>query len=98
VSGSPTCQALPSLTVAPCSSSSTFLNGACVSNSGITLCNPPVGTPFKGLSHYVQGTISTDVRGFFGGVLGLSKMHINVQACCQAQQQFPHEPLRHHGP
>src|SRR5205823_9512717 len=61
-------------------SGSDLNNGGCFTRSGITLCNPPISTPFQGLSHYVQGTISTTVPGFFGKVIGLGKMHINVQA------------------
>jgi hypothetical protein len=93
VSGAPVCKAVPSMTVANCSTG-TFPNGMCLtstsgSTASVTLCNPPQSTPFKDLSHYVQGTISYDVPGFFGRVIGLGKMHINVQAVAKHTDSFP---------
>lgn len=50
--------------------------------AGITLCNPPQNGPFAGAPHYafVEGRLSRDVGGFFGGVIGLGKLHTNVTA------------------
>ncbi len=50
--------------------------------AGITICNPPRSGPFAGSPHYdyVEGTLSRDVGGFFGGTIGLGKLHVSVRA------------------
>ena len=59
-------------------------NGFCGTDTtaGITICTPPRSGPFANAPHYdyVEGKLSQNVGGFFGGVLGLGVMHISVRA------------------
>ncbi len=61
-----------------------YHNGFCGIDSaaGITICTPPQSGPFANAPHYdyVEGKLSQNVGGFFGGVLGLGVMHIGVRA------------------
>jgi hypothetical protein len=49
-------------------------------DSGISICTPPVTGLYKGRPGFVEGSISTDIHTFFAGVLGLAKMHVSVRA------------------
>ena len=70
------------LTFAPLGSS--FSNGLCGADTsaGLTLCTPPQSGPFAGSPHYtyIEGRLARDVVGFFGGVIGLGRLHISVRA------------------
>lgn len=50
--------------------------------AGIKICTPPISSssPFYGRFDYVEGFLDPDVHGFFGGVLGLDRVHISTRA------------------
>lgn len=52
------------------------------SAAGVTFCTPPQTGPFAGPGHfaYLEGRLTRDVGGFFGGVLGLGRLHLSVRA------------------
>jgi hypothetical protein len=86
----------PSSTVLTPLNGTDYLNGVCAtntdssSNTTIKLCNPPIYGPFVGKLNYLEGYLSSDVRGFFGGVIGLDRVHMSVRAV--ARQGGFHEP------
>jgi hypothetical protein len=57
--------------------------GLCGSDAGIVLCTPSRSGPFAGRYDTVDGTMGQDVGGFFGGVLGLGRVHISVRAVAE---------------
>ncbi|HKC73021.1 MAG TPA: pilus assembly protein TadG-related protein [Chloroflexota bacterium] len=62
-----------------------YLHGVCATNnvSGnvhVKICNPPLTGPFTGTPGYTEGSLDSDVTGFFGGVLHLDKVHMSVRA------------------
>lgn len=63
-----------------------YQNGFCgsstVGHTSLVLCNPPQSGPFQGSPHfdYVEGTLSGDVGGYFGGAIGLGSLHVSVRA------------------
>ena len=67
--------------------SSTFTpqanGGLCGRDAGIVLCTPATTGPFAGRYDSVEGTMGQNVGGFFGGVLGLGRVHISVRAVAE---------------
>jgi len=61
-----------------------FSHGLCGSDAvaGLTLCTPPQTGLFAGAPHfaYLSGRLSRDVRGFFGGVIGLDRLRLSARA------------------
>jgi hypothetical protein len=62
-----------------------YLHGVCATNNAsgnvhIKICNPPLTGPFTGTPGYTEGSLDSDVTGFFGGVLHLDTVHMSVRA------------------
>ncbi len=56
----------------------------CATSGGIRFCDPPTRGPYVNVSavgaNYVEGIMDEDITGFFGGVLGLPRLHVSARA------------------
>lgn len=67
-----------------------YLHGVCATNRAssinatIKLCTPPsTVSKFAGRQGFLEGFLDGDIKGFFGGVIGLDRVHMSVHATAE---------------